>query len=364
VAKIPYYTAQPGRLYHQLPPVVLPQKDRRHVGSSSVRYNKTYAFIYTVLWFLEVKILILCGGSFIAPFVAESLHSWGHDLTLFGPHQSTDCAPKGVASIPGDRSTLSDFGDDLKDIAADVIIDMSPSTVDEVDQLKKVLDGDKQRVVLVSSCEVYRAYGRWWLTEPGEPDLVPLLEDDPLREKAGPTVSHKDFVGMEKAVRESSTLSPTILRLPVVYGPGDPMHEVGAYVSQMDNSDDDIILTPKQAEWRCSSGYAKDMGYAIALAAKNKKAAGQIYNVADSFAFTQRDWIRAIARAADWQGTVRVEPLDCDPSTFNYDQHIIVDSTKIRQELGYTEQTPINDALKKTVNWERSVSSKTPSGKT
>ena len=44
------------------------------------------------------------------------------------------------------------------------------------------------------------------------------------------------------------------------------------------------------------------------------------------------------------------EPLRWD---INAEQDIVVDSSRIRRELGYVERIDLEEALKRTVTWER-----------
>ena len=65
------------------------------------------------------------------------------------------------------------------------------------------------------------------------------------------------------------------------------------------------------------------------------------------------DWVRATGRAAGWGGEVFVVPRERLPV------HLVVDSTRIREELGYGEQVSRAEALRRTVAWERALN--TPS---
>lgn len=38
---------------------------------------------------------------------------------------------------------------------------------------------------------------------------------------------------------------------------------------------------------------------------------------------------------------------------FNTEQHWVTDTTRIRQELGYSEPVPQDKALKQTIDWQR-----------
>src|SRR5688572_15005858 len=81
------------------------------------------------------------------------------------------------------------------------------------------------RAVVISSADVYRAYGRLHRTEPGPPDPVPLAEDAPLREALAHGLEYNK-TGVERVVLGDATLPATLLRYPMVYGPGDPQHRL------------------------------------------------------------------------------------------------------------------------------------------
>ncbi|KAK0329529.1 hypothetical protein LTR94_036384, partial [Friedmanniomyces endolithicus] len=95
----------------------------------------------------------------------------------------------------------------------------------------KVFGGRTHRLVLISSCDVYRAYGRLTRMEPGPPEPTPLSETAPLRSVLHPyrgmeaqlgTYAHDyEKILAETAVREAADLDWTILRLPKVYGSED-----------------------------------------------------------------------------------------------------------------------------------------------
>ena len=304
-----------------------------------------------------MKILILGGTRFTGPHIIRNLIEWGHEVTVFHRGKTEAELPPGAQHLHGDRKALAAHRDAFTALAPDVVVDMLAFTAQDAQSLIAVFDGLAGRAVVASSIDVYRAYGRLRKSEPGPPDLVPLLEDDPLREKLSPEGEAYDKVGVERIVANRPTLPATILRLPMIYGPNDAQHRLFEYLKRMDDGRPAILLSESYAPWRFPSGYCEDVGYAIALAAKNKKAEGRIYNVADAFAFTMEDWVRAIGRAAGWEGEIVRVPNDKLPAhlapDMDTEQHLIVDSSRIRQELGYQEQVPINEALRRTVEWER-----------
>ena len=152
-------------------------------------------------------------------------------------------------------------------------------------------------------------------------------------------------------------LAGTLLRLPLIYGVGDFFHRIHGDLRRMDDGRSAIVVQEDMAAWRWSRGYVENMAEAIALAVDNDKAAGRIYNVADSTALSTVDWIRAIGKAAGWRGKVVPVPKDMLPEEtrahIETDQHLVVNTVRIRKELGYKDVVSQEEALARSVAWER-----------
>ena len=65
-----------------------------------------------------------------------------------------------------------------------------------------------------------------------------------------------------------------------------------------------------------------------------------------------------IAAAADWEGEFVVLPKERIPAHLaqpgNTAQHWEADSTRIRSDLGYREPVLLDEAIRRTIEWERS----------
>jgi len=215
--------------------------------------------------------------------------------------------------------------------------------------------GVAHRAVVASSCDVYRAYGRLWRTEPGPPDPVPLTEDSPLRERV--IDEGYDKVGVEEALRRLD-LPTTVLRLPAVHGPGDYQHRLWSHLKRMDDGRAAILLDEQLAGWRWTRGYAEDVAHAIVLAVTDPGSAGRTYNVGADPVPTEAEWVAAIAEAAGWEGEVVTAPSKTLPEylredAFDLRQQYVLDSSRIRRQLGYEEVVDPIVALRRTVEWER-----------
>jgi nucleoside-diphosphate-sugar epimerase len=166
-----------------------------------------------------------------------------------------------------------------------------------------------------------------------------------------------DKIPAERTVMGDSQLPGTVLRLPMVHGPRDPLHRLWPVVKRVADGRTVIPIAESIAQWRGPRGYVENVGVAIARAVVDERAAGRIYNIAEPDNFSELEWTRRIADAAGFEGEIRVLPDEHTPAHLkppgNYRQHWPVDSSRIRQELGYEEPVSLAEALRRTIEWER-----------
>jgi nucleoside-diphosphate-sugar epimerase len=314
-----------------------------------------------------MRVLVLGGTRFIGPHAVRRLVEKGHEVTLFHRGQSHADLPASVRHIHGDRRQIADHADAFKALAPEVVLDMIPTGEKSGEMLVDLFKGIARRTVAISSGDVYRAYDRLRGIDPGPPDPAPLTEDSPLRDRLYPYRTeetkedefgyHYDKILMERAASRDPDLPATILRLPMVYGPGDYQHRLHEYLKRMDDGRPAIILPEDQADWHGLRGYVEDIGEAIALCVENDRAAGRIYHVADRIPLTEKEWVERIARAVGWKGRIVVAPNEQLPEAmrhgFDFRQDWSLDSSRIREELGYSEIVDADTAMARTIEWER-----------
>jgi nucleoside-diphosphate-sugar epimerase len=154
-----------------------------------------------------------------------------------------------------------------------------------------------------------------------------------------------------------AALRGTVLRLPAVYGPGDRQHRLFEYLKRMDDGRPFILLGECESRWRWTHGYVENVADAVALAVTDERAAGRVYNVGEEDALTRSEWVGAIGRAAGWGGRVLEVPEGELPAHLKgpagYEHDLDVDTKRIREELGYREKVAREEALLKTIAWER-----------
>jgi nucleoside-diphosphate-sugar epimerase len=312
-----------------------------------------------------MKVLIIGGTRFIGVRVVRRLIEEGHDVTVFHRGQTNSELPASVTHILGDRRNLSGFASEFAGIAPDIVLDMVCYNDQEAATLMDTFSGNARRAVVVSSMDVYRAYGCLLGLEAAQSDPMPLSEDSPLRESRFPyrgqakgpddMAFNYDKIPVERAVMSDPDLAGTVLRLPAVYGPGD--HRAFDYLKRMEDDRRAILLEESHTGWRWTRGYVDNIAAGIALAVTDDRAANRIYNVGEPDALTEADWVRSIGVATGWQGEIVVLPKEAMPehltAPYNFEHHLGADTGRIRRELGYGEHITRDEAMKATIDWER-----------
>ena len=315
-----------------------------------------------------MHVLVIGGTGFIGRHAVRRLIEAGNTVTLFHRGQTNAGLPDGVDYISGERSDLQSFAAEFKRAAPDVALDMICYNKQEALDLVGTLDSVCERVVVASSMDVYRSYGRLLWLEQGSPDCGPLNEDYPLRESEYPhrtiAKSPADFaqyyekIHVERVVTTAPSLRATILRLPAVYGPGDKYHRTFEYLKRMDDGREKVLLEETRSRWRWTRGYVENVADAIALAVTSNRAAGRIFNVGEPEALNEAEWVRTIGEAAEWRGEVVTLSRDRMPAHleyhFNWEHQLECDTSRMRIDLGYVERVSRGEAMKQTIEWERS----------
>jgi nucleoside-diphosphate-sugar epimerase len=319
-----------------------------------------------------MRVVVIGGTHFIGPYVVATLHRLGHEITVYHRGHHEPELPRGVRHVHSPLAGIPvlHFPSEISDPAPDVVLHMFPGGENDARAAMARFAGVARRMVALSSGDVYRAYGRLLGTEPGPPEPVPLDENAPLREAlypyrhvaAGPAdwTFHYEKILAERAVMGHPSLRGTVLRLPAVYGPGDPYRRLRPYIKRMGDHRPAILLESAQAEWRWTHGYVENVAQAIALAVVNDRGAGKIYNVGEAETPTVADRVRRIGRLAGWKG--EVVPLASDKlpshlrSPHESHQDLVVDTSRLRDELGFTDVHSVDDGLRRTVEWEQANS--------
>ena len=184
-----------------------------------------------------MQILVIGGTGFIGPPLVRRLAGMGHEVTVL--HRGRTHADLPAEHILGDRRDLPSLRP-----RADVAVDLILSSGRQAKAFIEALRGSVGRVVAASSIDVYRACGILHGSEEGPLEPVPLTENSPLRTTVqtyppeqikmlqtifGWVDDEYDKIAVERAVLSDPELPATVLRLPMIYGPGDRLHRFHRY---------------------------------------------------------------------------------------------------------------------------------------
>ena len=321
-----------------------------------------------------MKILVIGGTGFIGSFVVRELERLGHEVAVFHRKVPAEASAEHARHIVGDRRRLAESRRDVRDFAPTVVADLILSSGTQARELMQVCHSiGARRVVALSSMDVYRACGVTHQLEEGPLEPLPLTESSALRTKLQTyppaqvamlqTVfewvdQEYDKIPVEREILSHPELPGTVLRLPMVYGPGDKLHRFYPLIKRIDDGRRTILFSEEMARWRATKGYVENVADAVATAATNERAAGRIFNVGEPDAITEIDWARMVALQTGWNGDLIALSRDRVPSHLaapgNAEQHWVADTTRLRHELGYRERVSREEAVRRTVEWERS----------
>ena len=286
-----------------------------------------------------MHIVVIGGTKFIGPHVVRQLAAHGHRVTVFHRGETEADLPSSVRHVHDPASTMPvmKFPKELFEPAADVVIHMIPLGDGDARAAMDAWRGRAQRLVALSSGDVYLAYGRFTGSEPGLIEKGPLHESSPLRnvlylyrKKAQSTddwMYAYEKILVERAVLGDRSLEGVVLRLPKVYGTGE-------------NADFATVHQFRHhPQWRWTHGYVENVAAAIVLAAIHPAARGQIYNVGEEFTPTVE------SRLKDLPPSSLAPALSAE---MNFEQDIVYDTGRIRRDLGYCEPVTYEEGLQKT----------------
>jgi nucleoside-diphosphate-sugar epimerase len=309
-----------------------------------------------------MTVLVLGASGFIGPHVLAALAAAGTDV--IGASRRGG-GPHGVALDRRDPKAVRRL---VRDRRVDAVVDLLAFTEADTLPLLAALDGEVGRFVMASSCDVYRNYEGLHRKAASEPITGALDEASPLRTlrypyRAEPRrpadapdawMDDYDKIPLEAALLARPGLGGVVLRLPMVFGPGDRQRRFRWMLRPMLKGEPRLVADPAWLRWRTTYGYVADVAHALATAATHPVTAGPIFNIGRADVTDHRDWIERFGAALDWTGEVaeaRAGP-DSPIAALDLRYTLNIDTSAFRAACDWREPTDFEDALMRTADDE------------
>jgi nucleoside-diphosphate-sugar epimerase len=301
-----------------------------------------------------MRVMVLGGTRFIGAAVVEELHAHGHELLVVhrGEHEPAD--PPEVDHLHADRQDLPHLRGPVDDFGPEAVVDVCAySAADAETALAAVGD---VRLLVVSSMDVYRAFGA--VLAGTETDALPVDETSPVRSERYPYRgrSHPsaDTASYEKLDVEAAYLAreATVCRLPMVYGERDHQRREEPLLRRVRAGRDRVPTG--SGGWLWTRGYVRDVAAGIRLALESDACVAEVLNLGEARTWSMGLWARHVLEAAGSGAELVRVPDVLLPDDLKVlgtiPQHLLVDSSKARDLLGWTETDP-HEALHRSVAW-------------
>jgi nucleoside-diphosphate-sugar epimerase len=302
----------------------------------------------------KARALVIGGTGPTGPFVVEGLHERGFDVTILhgGQHEVE-------FSVPDVRHIHVDphFQETLESGIGAETFDLVVAQYGRLRIVADVFKGRTERLVAVGGATALFAGDedeRWGGT--GRPTLFPdtstiyhreLLEDG----------SNKLGLRMVEAMQTlfDKHTTATYIGYPVNYGPRTPGPYDWSIVRRVLDGRKTFVVADGGVKLE-SRVYTENAAHSVLLAVDNPElAAGKRYSVADRYAFTMRQRIEFVAKHLGHELELVDMPFDvawpCHPLWRHDREHRLCQSTLIREELGYSDPVPADQALARTIDW-------------
>jgi len=326
------------------------------------------------------RVLVIGGTVFIGPAVVRQLAHSGHEVAVFHRGENEIDLPESVRHIHGDRARIANSRAEIAAFAPEVVVDVRAMTEADAKGVADAVRGIAKRYVVISSMDVYRAYGRLHGSEPGPALTPPFDEDSQLREKLyvyrehapgsmaqrPPWLNDYDKILVERVALQDRELAGSVVRFPMVHGERDGQRRFYAIWKRIADGRRAILLSTGFAGFRSTRTHVDNAAHAVALVATDDRAAGRVYNVGEPDALAFSEWAALIGKQMSWGGQLVIRPSVDLPAHLKderpdmWEHHLVADTSRIRRELGYREVVSREEGLRRTLAWYSDVPAPDP----
>lgn len=295
------------------------------------------------------KALLIGGTGPTGPAIARGLEARGYDITIFhsGNHEVPEVDH--LRHLHGDA-----FSDEsLRATLGDETFDVAIAAYGRLRAIADVLAGKVGRILSIGGVPVYRGFFDPTVHRP--PDLpVPTREDAKLATEADDGKSYR--IGRTEQMLFDKHPTATHFRYPYVYGPRQLAPREWCVIRRILDRRPHFVL-PDNGLALVPYGYVDNLAHALMCAIDHpEQSMGEVFNCGDDEKLTIRQVVEIITDelAHEW------ELVDM-PARFavcarpilqnSLGTHRVMDTTKLRERLGYRDVVPARDAVRLATRW-------------
>ncbi len=308
-----------------------------------------------------MKALVVGGAGATGPPIIDGLLKRGYEVVVLhrGRHESG--LHDHLEHIHGDPH----WREDIARALAGRSFDLAVAVYGRLRHLAEGLRGRTARLISVGGAlPVYKGWMAITEANPWEhmePTPLPLEEDHPLSVAGGVDNFSLQVRDSERSVMQAHRdghYRATHFRYPIIYGPRHIGPPEWAIIRRARDGRRRLIM-PGGGLALLSRGFADNIAHGIMLAVDNPSAsAGQVYNISDDRLLHNREWVGLLCGMLQHEFELVEMPFDLLPDNFRaaptqllFPHHRVVDTRKIREQLGYRDLVPVETALRTTVDW-------------
>lgn len=263
--------------------------------------------------------------------------------------------PEGVGRIAADLDDIPGMISTVNSMEPEIVIDTILQS-DMLAQLLPALGGRLKRFIHTGSIGVY-----------GDVRYLPAREDDTPRPKFGfEEKLAQDQVVIEHARKHG--LPATSLRMSYIYGRGDvPLELWGGrnpeFFKRLQRGDEFDV--PGDGKTLLHPGHVSELARSFLLCLENDACVGQVYNIGGERSVTLSSYLQVICEAMGVEPRVSWKPVEevIDPlveegladrnGMMFLMEHMSVDVSKAKAELGYSPSISLEEGMKDNIDWMR-----------
>jgi nucleoside-diphosphate-sugar epimerase len=188
--------------------------------------------------------------------------------------------------------------------------------------------------------------------------IVPTPESAPRKALDGDRFTSKGIAAEDRVfqLHGEGRWQATFLRYPAIYGPGQ--HAPGLWPLFLRIEAGRPIVVPDEGLLLQTRAFTETAAlHVLACVDHFESAAGEAFNVSDSYTFTLREWLQRIAAAMGREVELLSVPLFAAGPSFDYAKgpftmgHKVADTAKARDRLRLRDLPDARESLARTVAW-------------